>query len=83
MLQRIYIYVICIDAGLPFPLTVTGWRPPEDEDEELEDDDARATNSSVGVGEANTEPTAANAATVVKVFILLQMWYDGYRINEG
>jgi len=47
---------------------VTGWRPPED-DEEL-DAAARATNSLVGVGEANTEPTAANAATVVKVFIV-------------
>ncbi len=36
----------------------------------VRDEDARATSSSVGVGEAKTDPAAANAATAVKVFML-------------
>lgn len=52
---------------VPFPFTVMAGRDP---DEDVEEDDARATSSSVGVGEAKTDPAAANAATTVKDFMM-------------
>jgi len=52
-----------IGVVVPFPLTVMGCMLPEDDE-----DDARATNSSEGVGEART--AAANAATEAKVFMV-------------
>jgi hypothetical protein len=47
---------------LPLPLTVMGVSP----------EDARGRSSSVGDGRAKTEETAANAAMLVKVFMILQ-----------
>ena len=46
---------------VPFPLTVIAVRLEE----------ARATNSSVGEGRADTIEAAANAAATEKVFIML------------
>jgi len=39
--------------------------------------DARATSSSVGEGRAKTEEAAANAAIVLKVFMILKIGGDG------
>lgn len=57
---------------VPFPLTVTGVRFPTEEEVAVPVEDDRATRSSVGVGTAYTQLTAANAAMALKVFIVIK-----------
>ena len=51
---------------------MTGARLPTEEVVAVPDDDDRGTSSSVGVGTAYTELTAANAAMALKVFIVIK-----------